>query len=142
MSRRLKQLIGICNEVYGNLGSGLRENIYQNALLVHLRECHIRYSNEVPIPIVYRGITIGEGRLDILVDYGTSNNDDEPSLVPIELKAVIQPPKKPEITQLRNYMRYFQGDKMKAGLLINFPQPDSKGDCREEVDSVIVYPLS
>lgn len=137
MSRRLKQLIGICNEVYRNLGPGLRENIYQNALLVHLRELNIRYSNEVPIPIVYRGVTIGEGRLDVLVQYD-NDNDNEPNLVPIELKAVIQPPRKPEIAQLCNYLRYYEREKMKVGLLVNFPQPDSKGQCRDEVDYEIV----
>jgi GxxExxY protein len=138
MSQRLKQLVGICNEVYRNLGPGLRENIYQNALLVHLRELNLRYSNEVPIPIVYRGVTIGEGRLDVLVHY-EDQEPNEPNLVPMELKAVIGPPRKPEIAQLRNYLRYYERERTKAGLLVNFPQPDSKGQCRDQVDSIIVH---
>ena len=94
--------------VHRELGPGLLESVYQDCMLIELRNLGKRVQGEVPLPVVYKGQKIrDEGfRLDLLVE----------DLVIVELKSVevIQPVHK---KQLLTYLRLANKE---LGLLINF----------------------
>ena len=101
------QVIGAAIEVHRNLGPGLLESIYQEALAAELvlRQCAV--FREVLVPVQYKGAALKNGlRLDLLVDN---------SLI-VEVKAVesLQPI---HSAQLLTYLR-LAGKPL--GLLLNF----------------------
>ena len=54
-------------EVYQELGSGWKEEIYQKAMEVALREKGIDYERQRPLPVSFRGYVVGEGYPDLIV---------------------------------------------------------------------------
>ena len=101
------EIIGAAMEVYNELGFGLREPVYQEALAIELNARGILVEREKMVHIYYKGEELKQFyKLDILAE-----ND-----IIIETKSVI------ELTadhrsQLFNYMRL---TKKPIGLLINF----------------------
>ncbi len=70
---------GCIFEVYNTLGPGLLESVYEKALMVEFKAQGINASNQVMLPVVYKGINLEtDFRLDILVE----------NQVVIELKSV------------------------------------------------------
>ena len=74
----LKIIKDAAYEVRLNLGYGYLESVYQNALMIELRNRGIYAEKEVAIPVWYKGEQGGDFRADILV---------EKSII-LELKAV------------------------------------------------------
>lgn len=70
-SQELDQLahdvIGAAIEVHRILGPGFLERSYQRALAIELRLRGMPHVIESPIHLDYKGESIGEGRIDILV---------------------------------------------------------------------------
>jgi|SRR5882724_11263928 len=64
--------------VHRALGPGFIESVYENALCVELRACGIRFEQQRVLTIRHRDITVGEHRLDLLVE----------EVLLVELKAV------------------------------------------------------
>ena len=65
-------------EVHRLLGPGFLESVYEFALI---RECELRnipVVRQAPVGVAYKGATVGEGQLDLLVD----------GCLVVELKAV------------------------------------------------------
>ena len=93
-------------EVHSNLGPGLLESIYEEALAHEFSLRKIRYERQKEIRLRYKGKDIGNHRIDYLVE-------DE---VIVELKAVEFMHRIYE-AQLLTYLRAL--DK-RVGLLINF----------------------
>ncbi len=93
-------------DIYNTLGPCHSENTYKNALLIELQKAGYKFQTEVVIPFLYKGQTVGYGRIDILTEHGI-----------IELKA-IQSLKKHDSRQLENYLNYTDSN---IGFLINFP---------------------
>jgi GxxExxY protein len=92
-------------EVHRELGPGLREICYQRALSIELAVRGIAHSQEVPIPVWYRGQSLGTFRADIACG---------PVLV--EVKAL--PHSAPDsIHQLAHYLT---SSGKPIGLLLNF----------------------
>jgi len=60
------QLIGAAIEVHRHLGPGLLESVYETALAQELGVRGLVVARQVPVPIIYKGIELGEGfrRLD------------------------------------------------------------------------------
>jgi GxxExxY protein len=100
---------GAAFEVNRILGPGFLEKVYQNALMVELKERGMQAKSQVPIRVQYKGNEVGEYFADILVE-------DE---VIIELKTVEKLSKIHE-AQLLNYLK---ATSIKVGLLINFYHP-------------------
>ena len=73
-----QRVIGAAIEVHRHLGPGFREVTYQKALECELRLCDIRFRAQCPVKLHYKGVEVGEGFVDLLV---------EDRLV-VELKAV------------------------------------------------------
>jgi GxxExxY protein len=67
LDRLVHEVIGAAIEVHRILGPGYLESVYEEALVVELRIRGIPFQRQVPIPLIYKGEPIGEGRLDLLV---------------------------------------------------------------------------
>jgi GxxExxY protein len=100
-------IIGAAIEVHRNLGPGLLESVYEDALSFELRAKGFQVQQQKEQPVVYKGVQLGNGfRIDLLV------ND----LVVVEIKAVEKMLAVRE-AQLHTYLKL--SDK-KLGLLLNF----------------------
>jgi len=104
-----EQIIGCAIEVHKNLGPGLLESIYERALCYELILKGLRHKPQVTIPIFYKGQTLGEHRIDLIVE----------DAIIIEIKAVDQMISVFD-AQLLSYLRLTH---IKLGLLINFNVP-------------------
>lgn len=62
------KLRGIFFEIYNQLGPGLSEKIYQRAVTQELKKQSISHEIEKVIVIKYKGIKVGQQRLDLVVD--------------------------------------------------------------------------
>ena len=101
-----QQLIGLFYDVYNELGHGFLESIYQKAYVLALHQAGLKFEQQFPINVNFRGISIGEFRADLVVE----------SLVIVELKA-IQAIESVHDRQLTNYLR---ATGFEVGLLLNF----------------------
>lgn len=101
-----EKVIGAAIEVHRQLGPGFQEITYRRALEIELAENGILYESEVPVSLIYRDKSIGDGRIDILVD----------NRLVIELKAAEDNPKKYK----RQVSVYLKATGLRLGLVINF----------------------
>ena len=102
-----EKVIGTAIQLHRNVGPGLLESVYENALAFDLRESGLEVKQQVAVPFVYKEIRQEVGfRLDLLV---------EDKLV-VEVKAVeeIAPV---HFSQTLTYLRLTRN---RLGLLINF----------------------
>jgi GxxExxY protein len=90
-----EKAIGAAFEVYGELGYGFLESVYQKAVQVELQRLGFKTEIESPIKVKYRDAIVGEFRADlfvndaVIVELKTAKNynaEDEPQLLN-ELKA-------------------------------------------------------
>ncbi|MCH8269878.1 MAG: GxxExxY protein [Planctomycetes bacterium] len=112
MEQTSHQIIGCAIEVHRNLGPGLLESIYQQALVYELRQADLSVQQQVEIKIPYKNTTLGGQRLDILVEHS----------IVLELKSIetILPVHR---AQLLSYLR---AGGFPLGLLINFNRTQLK----------------
>ena len=54
--------------VYNKLGYGFLEKVYENALILELRNAGLNCSKQVPIEVYYEGVSVGNYFADILVE--------------------------------------------------------------------------
>ncbi|MGA7983372.1 MAG: GxxExxY protein [Chromatiaceae bacterium] len=106
LDRIARQTIGAAIEVHRNLGPGFLEGIYEAALAIELVQRGISFQRQVAVDVQYKGVKVGESRLDLLV---------ENTLV-VELKAVdtLLPI---HVAQVISYLKVV---KRPLGLLLNF----------------------
>lgn len=62
------QVIGVFYAVYNELGPGFLESVYSAAMRLALEESGLRVQAEVPLPVRFRGQTVGEFRADLLIE--------------------------------------------------------------------------
>jgi GxxExxY protein len=62
------RVIGLYYDVYNDLGPGLLEPSYQEAMGIALADAGLRTEREVPIQATFRGRTIGQYRIDLVVE--------------------------------------------------------------------------
>jgi GxxExxY protein len=96
-------------EVHRLIGPGFLESVYEEALCIEMRLRDIAYVRQATVPVLYKGYTVGEGRLDLLVE----------KYLVVELKAV-EALAQIHAVQLLSYLR---ATGHKLGLLINFNVP-------------------
>ncbi len=101
-----EKIIGCAIEVHKQLGSGLLESLYEDALCIELSSAGLRFRRQVAIPVLYKGKAIGEHRLDLVVE----------DCVILELKSVERVEPVFEV-QVLTYLRIAG---KRVGLLINF----------------------
>ena len=100
------QIIGAFYECYNTLGFGFLETVYRRAITIELRRKALRYAEEVPIEVAYRGVAVGIYRADLIVE--------DRVVVEIKATSVLGPSDK---RQLLNYLR---ATRIKVGLLLHF----------------------
>jgi GxxExxY protein len=101
------KVIGCVYEVYNQLGPGLLESIYEQAMISELRLKGLEVRNQVQVPVYYKGELICHDlRLDLIV---------ENKLI-LELKSVVEYRKLFE-KQLLTYLRLMNCE---MGYVINF----------------------
>jgi GxxExxY protein len=101
------QIRGAIYDVYNELGPGLLESVYEEALCFELEQRGLKTERQIQVPISYKGNVLKtELRLDLLVEDN----------VIVELKSV-EEMKKVFAKQLLTYLRLM--DK-RVGLLVNF----------------------
>jgi GxxExxY protein len=103
---------GAIFEVNRELGSGFLEKVYENALLIELRDMGLKAESQIPITVTYKGREVGEYQPDILVE----------GQVIVELKAV-ETLQKIHEAQVLNYLK---ATGYKVGLLVNFKHPKAE----------------
>lgn len=101
------QIRGAIYDVYKNLGPGLLESVYEEALVYEIEQRGLKAERQMKVPIIYKGVELRTDlRLDLLVE----------DQVIVELKSVEE--MKPLFgKQLLTYLRLM--DKH-VGLLVNF----------------------
>jgi len=100
-------IIGCFYNVYNKLGFGFLEKVYENALLIELREAGLAASSQIPIEVYYKNEKVGNYYADLFV-----NNK-----VIIELKAGDGVIIEEHELQLINYLR---ATEIEVGLLLFF----------------------
>ena len=100
-------------KVYNTLGFGFLEKVYENAMMIELKNMGVRCTQQENIKVYYDDVEIGDYYADIFVEQG----------IIIELKASKQIQDEHE-AQLVNYLK---GTSIEVGLLLNFgPKPEFK----------------
>jgi len=110
VDRWANAVIGAAIEVHKNIGPGLLESIYEDALAYELELRNIPIKRQLYVPVLYKGTPVREPlRLDLLVH----------DLVIVEVKAT-ESILKVHSAQVLTYLRLTQ---RKIGLVLNFGQP-------------------
>lgn len=100
------QVIGAAIDVHRILGPGFLESVYEEALAIEFDLRGIPYERQKPIILQFKGKTVGDSRLDFLVD----------GELVVELKAVesIHPIFPAKV------IHYLKMSGLQLGLIINF----------------------
>ncbi len=114
------RVIGLAKEVHRALGPGLLESAYEECLCYELTSHGIRFSRQVPLPVIYKSVHLDCAyRIDLVIE----------DLLIVELKTVerIQPVHEAQLlTSLR-----LSGTT--TGLILNFHVPVLKDGIRRLV---------
>ena len=103
------QIIGMAMKVHNVLGPGFLESVYQNALVMELREAGHKVEAEKNIVVKYRETVIGAFIADLLVD----------DRLIIENKAT----QKLAVSHEVQLVNYLTATGMNEGVLLNFGGP-------------------
>lgn len=99
-------VLGCAIEVHRELGPGLLEKLYEDALVYELRESGLVVTQQAEIVVPYKSTELRGQRLDLLVEHQ----------IIVELKAITQ------ITDIHGaqLLSYLRAAQLPLGLLINF----------------------
>ena len=96
-------------EVQNTLGCGFLEKIYENALVVALKNAGMHVDQQMPLRVHFKEVLVGEYQADLIIDRA----------VLVEVKATEKNP--PIYTaQVLNYLK---ATNLPVGLLLNFGTP-------------------
>ena len=103
------QIVGCAFEVLNELGHGLHEKPYENALVVEFGLKTVSFVQQPNFPVLYKGIKVGEFIPD-LIAFGT---------VVVDAKVIDR------ITDLERgkMLNYLRITGLRVGLIINFAKP-------------------
>lgn len=101
-----QRIIAVFYEVYNELGHGFLESVYQESLILALKEVGLIAQSPIEIPVWFRGHQVGKFEGDVLVE----------KCVLLELKAA-RTLDSSHKAQLLNYLR---ATEIEIGLLLNF----------------------
>ena len=63
-----EKIIKCAIKVRMTLSAGFLEKVYENALMIELKEAGIKAENQVPVSVNYKGVEVGSYLFDILVE--------------------------------------------------------------------------
>ena len=98
---------GACFQVYGQMGCGFLEAVYQECLELEFRSAGIPFKAQAPIDIEYKGRALQQKYVPDFVCYDT---------IVVELKAVRELADEHR-AQIQNYLR---ASSLNLGFLVNF----------------------
>jgi len=101
-----EKIIGAAIEVHRELGPGLLESIYEEALCYEFELQEIKYKRQTPADIIYKGKIIKGQKIDLLVE-------DE---VVVEIKSMSRMPE----VALAQTLSYLKATNLRRGLIVNF----------------------
>ena len=101
-----EKIIGVFYDVYNELGYGFLESVYEESLVISLREAGLRLERQLAIPVWFRGHQVGQFRGDILVE----------GKVLLELKST----RTLEAAHEAQLLHYLKSTEIEIGLLLNF----------------------
>lgn len=106
LNRISRMVIGAAIAIHRELGPGHPEEVYERAMEVEFKHLGVAYSRQHSYALLYRGVAVGSGRLDFLVE----------GKVVVELKAIeaIGPVHRAQV------LAYLRANKTRLGILINF----------------------
>ncbi len=117
------KIIGAAIELHRNVGPGLLESAYENALAYELRALGLKVSQQVTLPFVYKEIFLEMGyRIDLMVE----------EKVIIEIKSV----EKLNPVCYSQLLTYLKLSDKKLGLLINFNSKILKNEIHRVVNNL------
>lgn len=135
----IQNVINSSKRVYNELGPGHAETTYQKSLGYELQCLGYSIDLERHLSVTYTDSKgnkhyITSDRIDIFI-----HNIEETNNVILELKATAKGIQEQEIIQLKKYFRQLNKEQTKTsyGILINFPQPNSKNTTKDIEYSVI-----
>lgn len=103
------EIVGILMEVYKRLGPGFQEKYYQRAVAEELRLRNKKFTEQVPIPLLYKDVKLGTYFLDFLIEIG-------------EAKIVLEIKKDEYFSRhhIDQVVGYLKATNLKLGILGNF----------------------
>jgi len=103
------KIIACAYTVSNTLGSGFLEKVYENAMIIELRENELTVEAQKPLDVKYKGHLIGEYYADLVVE----------EKIIIELKAA----KQIENSHKAQLINYLNACNIRYGLILNFGNP-------------------
>jgi len=121
-------IIGAAITLHRELGPGFLEQVYENALSLELQGRGIAIQRQLPVSVVYRGVEVGQHRLDLVVD----------KRLVVELKAV----RALDNVHFAIVRSYLNAISLEHGLILNFAKTtlEIKRVARSTRDSVMTPP--
>ena len=119
LDRLARDVIGAVIDVHREIGPGFLESVYQNALCHELTLRGIKHVAQAPVAVSYKGVLVGEGRIDILVE----------NRLIVELKTV----EAFDAIHHAQVISYLKATNIALGLLINFNLPTLKDGVRRVI---------
>ena len=111
------QIRGAIFDVYNELGPGLLESVYEEAMVFELKKRGLSIQRQLEVPILYKGERLSTDlRLDLLV---------EDSVI-VELKSVSEL----QDVNYKQLLTYLKLTKKKLGILVNFNTDDIQYDIK------------
>ncbi|HXT17067.1 MAG TPA: GxxExxY protein [Gemmatimonadaceae bacterium] len=101
-----RQVIAAFYVVRRELGIGLPETVYANAMAVVLRRAGLEAKREAYVEMIFWGVVVGKGRIDVLVE----------NKVIVEIKVL---PKIDDRTRTQT-IGYLRASKLHVGMILNF----------------------
>jgi len=101
-----EKIIGVFYDVYNELGHGFLETVYEESLVIALREGGLAVNHQVALPVWFRRQKVGEFRADVVAE----------DSVLLELKAA----RNLEPTHEAQLLHYLKSTNIEVGLLLNF----------------------
>jgi GxxExxY protein len=101
-----EKIIGTFYDVYNELGYGFLESVYEESLVISLRQARLTVNCQVSVPVWFRSQKAGEFRADVTVE----------NCVLLELKCAkgLDPAHEAQI------LHYLKSTDIEVGLLLNF----------------------
>lgn len=99
------RIIGVFYDVYNELGYGFLESVYEESLLIALREVGLTVDRQVPVPVWFRKHKVGDFRADLMVE----------SSILLELKSA----RLLEAAHEAQLLHYLRSTEIEIGLLLN-----------------------
>ena len=117
------QIRGAIFDVYNELGPGLLESVYEEAMVFELNKRGLSIQRQLEVPILYKGERLLTAlRLDLLVE----------DAVIVELKSVSEL----QDVHYKQLLTYLKLTKKKLGILVNFNTDDIQYDIKRVANGI------